>query len=88
MAPNLKKGKRKQYKAFASGWNLIASFGITLLVGIWITLTVGKYIDEFLSTGVLFQLLGVIVAIISAFRLLLEAVDDMEKKEAKEKNDS
>ena len=76
-------------RAAAGAWNLMLSFGLTLLVGIWITIKVGRWLDTHLGTGMVFQVLGIIVAIISAFRLLLEAADDLEKKEeaAKKKED-
>lgn len=80
--------KFNELQSAAGAWNLMLSFGLTLLVGLWITIKVGSWLDAHLGTGVVFQVLGIIVAIISAFRLLLESADDLERKEKKRREEA
>ena len=60
------------------------SFGVTMLVSIAIMYFVGGWIDRKLGLNGVFTFIGILLGILSGFRLLLENIKDLERPRGRE----
>lgn len=56
------------------------SFGVTMFISLWITTTIGSWIDGKLGLNGVFEFIGIIIGVFSSFRLLMENVAAMDRK--------
>ncbi len=62
--------------------SMITQVGISMFVPIFICMWIGKSLDKWLDTGVLFLIIFIILGVGSAFRTLYMLTIDKYKKEA------
>ena len=63
------------------------SFGVTMFVSIWICTAVGGWIDSKLGLTGFFEFIGVILGVFSGFRLLMENVAALDRKQGHQDDD-
>ncbi len=63
--------KRKDKVEIAKNFALVTQIGITIVVTILITMLVGKTLDDWLGTRILFTLIFLILGIASCFKTIM-----------------
>lgn len=63
------------------------SFGVTMFVSIWITTKVGGWLDGLFGLAGVFEFIGLIIGIISGFRLLMENIAALDRNDKKDRMD-
>lgn len=74
MCMNPKKSNGLKYINFA------LSFGLTLIITIYLLYNGGKWLDKRLGTDPIFMILGILLAITTIFRQLIGEIKDLDKE--------
>lgn len=68
--------------------NYALSFGLTLVITAYLLYLGGSWLDKRLGTDPLFMILGVLLAIVTVFRQMINELLDMEKKKEEDKKEN
>jgi F0F1-type ATP synthase assembly protein I len=60
--------------------NFALSFGLTLVITLYLLYQGGKWLDKRLGTEPLFMILGILLAVATIFRQLIVETKDMDKE--------
>lgn len=63
--------KRKDKVEIAKNFALVTQVGVTIVVTILITLLIGKTLDDWLGTRILFTIIFLILGIASCFKMIM-----------------